>query len=688
MLEIFAKVLLPLALDEAFSYKAESDIECGDVVCVEFGRKKIWGVVIEISKDAPTGIAIEKIKTILEKNSRLKLSENQIKFIEKLAAYNLASRGLVLRAFLGILNSDKVKKTPQALVQKIDDDKIRLKKLLPKQQEIFDQLGDLKSSEVALLDGVTGSGKTEIYFALIAKILFSSYHPERSEGSREQNSEAISRDPSALPQDEVAGGCDSQILILLPEIALTSQLLLRFEEQFGFKPALWHSKISKKDKREIFYGVAEGSVKVLIGARSALLLPFKNLELIIIDEEHDTSFKQEDVFNFHARDMAILKAKIENFSVVLASATPSLESYANAVSGKYRHFVLEQSFGQKNDIELIDLRREKLPKDQFISQKLREEMAKIFAEKKQAMIFLNRRGYAPVTLCKTCGKKYQCSDCDFHLVLHKSKEKLVCHHCGHQEKLIHECKFCGEKDTLTSIGAGVEKVAEEVKNLFPESRVALVTSDNVTSFSDVDKLVAQILNHEIDFIIGTQMIVKGHDFPNLSLVGIVDADAMLYSSELRALEKTYQMLTQVMGRAGRRESKGKVIVQTYNPQNFIFEQIIKSDKKSFYNFEINNRQSLDLPPFSRFVKFEVSSFNESEAKNFAKKLIAHFPISDKIELFGPAPAALQRLKNRHHFLVNLKSERKTNVQKLVTDVLSSLDIPKSIRVRVDIDPIN
>jgi primosomal protein N' (replication factor Y) (superfamily II helicase) len=701
MSEIFAKVLLPLALNEAFSYKAESDIECGDVVCVEFGRKKIWGLVIEVTKDAPQQIAPEKIKTILEKNSRLKFSENQIKFIEKLASYNLASRGLVLRAFLGILNSDKVKKVPTSWVQKVDVEKFRLKKLLPKQQEIFDQLsksvqpsepvifdsqsrGSLDIPAISLLDGVTGSGKTEIYFALIARILSSSCHPEHSEGSQKFGFGVQATEILRYAQDDKSS---KQVLILLPEIALTSQLLLRFEEQFGFKPALWHSKISKKDKREIFYGIAAGSVKVLIGARSALLLPFKNLELIIIDEEHDTSFKQEDVFNFHARDMAILKAQIENFSVVLASATPSLESYANAISGKYRHFVLEQSFGQKNEIELIDLRREKLPKDQFISQKLREELAQVFAEKKQAMIFLNRRGYAPVTLCKTCGHKYQCGDCDFHLVLHKSKEKLICHHCGHQEKLIHECKFCGEKDTLTSIGVGVEKVAEEVKNLFPESKIALVTSDNVTSFADVDKLVAQILNHEIDFIIGTQMIVKGHDFPNLSLVGIVDADAMLYSSELRALEKTYQILTQVIGRAGRRESKGKVIVQTYNPQNFIFEQIIKSDKKSFYTFEINNRRSLDLPPFSRFVKFEVSSFNESEARSFAKKLIQHFPLSDKIELFGPAPAPLQRLKNRHHFLVNLKADRKINVQKLITDVFLSLEIPKSVRIRIDVDPV-
>lgn len=273
-------------------------------------------------------------------------------------------------------------------------------------------------------------------------------------------------------------------------------------------------------------------------------------------------------------------------------------------------------------------------------------------------------------------------------MLHKAKQKLICHHCGHQEKLFLECKFCGEADALISVGAGVDRIAEEVKNIFPESRIALVTSDNVTSFDDVDRLVAQILNHEIDVIIGTQMIVKGHDFPDLSLVGIIDADAMLYSSELRALEKTYQILTQVIGRAGRRQSKGKVIVQTYNPQNFIFEQIIKSDKKFFYEFEIKNRQTLEMPPFSRFVRFEVSSFLESEAKNFAKKLIQSFPISEKIELFGPAPAALQRLKNRHHFLVNLKAEKKINVQKLIADVLRNIDIPKSIRVRIDVDPVS
>lgn len=660
MSKIFAEVLLPLLFDEPFSYVAENDIECGDVVRVEFGKKEIWGIVVGVSETAPEKIAPEKIKKILEKNSRIKLTKEQLKFIDVIASYNLASRGLVLRAFIGILNSDKVKKLSESKNQKVNPENFHLKKLLPRQQEIYDQLNImLKEQSVFLLDGVTGSGKTEVYFALIAKI---------------------------LAEKTLAKENDSQILILLPEIALTSQLLLRFEEQFGFAPALWHSKISKKEKREIFYGVVEGSVRVLIGARSALLLPFKNLKLIVIDEEHDSSFKQEDVFNFHARDMAIVKAKSENFPVILSSATPAVETYANAASGKYHHFILEQRFGQKNEIELVDLRREKMQSDEFLSQKLRAEMAKNLTQNKQTLLFLNRRGYAPVTLCKSCGKKYQCADCDFHLVLHKSKQKLVCHHCGHQEKLAHECKFCGEPDAIISVGVGVEKVEEEVRRTFPEARIALVTSDNVTSFDDVDKLVKQILNHEIDIIIGTQMIAKGHDFPDLTLVGIIDADSSLYSSELRALEKTYQILTQVIGRAGRRDIVGKIIIQTFNPENFIFEKIIKGDKKNFYEFEIKNREMLDLPPFSRMVRFEISAFLEGEARNFAKKLIQNFPVSDKIELFGPAPAALQRLKNRHHFFVNLKTAKKVNLQKLTADVMKNLEIPKSVRVRIDVDP--
>lgn len=700
MSEVFAQVLLPLALDEAFTYKAQDEVEIGDVVQVEFGRKKIWGVVVEVKKTAPENLAEAKIKKILAINSRIKFSKNQLKFIETIATYNRASRGLVLRAFIGILNSDKTKKSPKSLEQEIEPEKFSLKKLTEKQRECFDELS--MTRDISLIDGVTGSGKTEIYFALIAKILSEKWSPQQVLGDKQEESApeilTASESSRCLKREELTSEVsprtccgvhhDSpQILILLPEIALTSQLLLRFEEQFKFKPALWHSKISQKERREIFYGVVEGSVKVLIGARSALLLPFKNLQLIIVDEEHDSSFKQEDVFNFHARDMAIVKASLEKFPVILSSATPALETYANAVSGKYRHFILEQKFGAKNEIELIDLRREKLPSGEFLSQKLRAEIAQNLLQKKQTMLFLNRRGYAPVTLCKACGKKYDCSDCDFHLVLHKSKNQLICHHCGHHEKPTAECKFCGEKDSLIGLGAGVEKLAEEVKKTFPEARIALVTSDNVTSFSDVDKLVEKILGREIDVIIGTQMITKGHDFPDLTLVGIIDADGLLYSSELRALEKAYQILTQVIGRAGRRSEQGVVMIQTYNPENFLFDQLLKNDKKSFYDFEIKNRQNLELPPFARMAKFEVSSFVESEAKNFAKKLIKNFPLSEKIEIFGPAPAPLQRLKNRHHFLVNLKTQRKINLQKLISDVMQSLDIPTSIRVRIDIDPL-
>lgn len=427
---------------------------------------------------------------------------------------------------------------------------------------------------------------------------------------------------------------------------------------------------------------------MLIGARSALLLPYKDLQLIIVDEEHDSSFKQVDVFNFHARDMAIIKSKLENFSVILSSATPSIETYSNATLGKYNHFILGQKFGQNiNLIEMIDLRQEKIENQEFLSAKLRKEVAQNLAKGKQALLFLNRRGYAPVTLCKSCGKKYECDNCDFHLVLHKGKKQLICHHCGHFEKMHKDCKFCGQEDSLIALGAGVEKVAEEVENLFPDAKIALVTSDNVDSFVEAQEIVKKILNHEVDIIIGTQMIVKGYDFPDLELVGIVDVDGMLYSSELRALEKTYQILTQVIGRAGRRQEPGKVLIQTYNPENLMFEKIIKGSKEEFYNFEIKNRQNANFPPFSRFAKFEVSSFVENEAKHFAKKLIQNFPANDKIELFGPAPAPIQRLKNRHHFLVNLKTEKKVNIQKLILDVMNNLQIPNSIRIRIDIDPI-
>ncbi len=663
MNNFFVNVLLPLPFDKPFTYKTTNQkIEIGDLVKVSFRKKDFFGLVVEVNLPVPE-ISSDKIKEISQVNEQVKFSKKLIDFIDWIAAYNLAPKGLVLKAFIGILNSDKTKKPNfTAKKQIINSQKFSLKKLSVKQEKVADEiLEEVNKKEhfVNLLDGVTGSGKTEIYFAAIAKIL----------GSHEDN---------------------PQILILLPEIALTSQLVARFEEQFGFKPALWHSKISAKEKKEIFYGIISGSVKVLIGARSALLLPFKNLQLIVIDEEHDSSFKQEDIFNFHARDMAILKGKIESFPVILSSATPSLETYSNAISGKYRYFILDEKFNEQiSEINIVDLRREKFNSGDFISQELRKEIAKNLEIKQQTLLFLNRRGYAPVTLCRACGQKVNCPNCSSYLVAHKSgfgKAKMVCHYCGVDEKLSTDCKSCKAKDSLVNIGVGVEKVKEEVEKLFPEARIALVTSDSVTNFKEADELVKRISDHEIDIIIGTQLIAKGYDFAGLTLVGVVDADSGFYSSELRSSEKSYQLLKQVIGRAGRRQEQGRVFIQTYNPQNFIFEKIIQQDKKSFYEFEMQNRQSLNMPPFTKMTAFIVSAFEEKLAVTFAKKIVSSFPFNDNIEIFGPAPMPLLRLKNRYHYRVFLKAEKKVNLQKLITDVMKTLEIPSNIKVKIDIDP--
>jgi len=653
----FAEILLPTALDGVFSYSYKTTLEIGNIVKVEFGRRKIWGVVVKTNQPKPKDLGIEKVKEILEVKKDLSINHEYLEFIYKFSDYNLASKGMIIKAFIGILNSDKTKKDVMPLVQNFSLNKINLKKLTESQQQITNKIWHEithKSQLKFLIQGATGTGKTEIYFDLIAKI---------------------------LRQDQ-----NSQTLILLPEIALTSQILLRFEACFGFKAAIWHSKITQKNKREIFYGLNSGSLRVLIGARSALLLPFKNLKLIVIDEEHDPSFKQEDIFRFHARDMAIMLGNIAKFPIVLTSATPSIESYANSLSKKYLHLVLDQTYSSKNDIEIIDLKQNKLETNYHISQPLKLEIIKKLEQKKQILLFINRRGYSPVTICKSCSQKYKCLNCDSHLVLHKNKNQLICHYCSYHEPKEKKCKFCGQENTLISLGIGVEKILEEVKQVFPSAKTALATSDNIDSFQKAEELVAKILNNEIDIIIGTQMISKGYDFPNLALVGIVDIDSMLYSSELRSLERVFQILQQVIGRSGRRNEKGKVLIQTYNPQSLIFEFIKNEDRQNFYDFELSNRKILELPPFSRMAKIEISSFKEIEAKNFAKKLIQRFPINNKIEIFGPAPAAISRLKNRFQFLINIRADKKINIQKLIKDILAGVKFPTNIKIRVDIDP--
>lgn len=663
-MEIYLNILLPLPFNQGFTYKtALQGIEIGDLVKVEFRKKPLWGLVLE-SSEAPSNIDPKKIKEVLLKHETLKFQPHHINFLNRIAAYNLAPKGLVLKAFIGVLNSDKVKNpllANKALRQEVDLEKFTLKKLSEKQQLIVDDI--LKRivakkleplPNINLIDAVTGSGKTEIYFAVIAEILKQK---------------------------------DSQILIMLPEIALTSQLLTRFESQFGFKPALWHSKITAKDKREIFNGIIDGSVRALIGARSALLLPFKNLQLIIIDEEHDSSYKQDEVFNFNARDMAVMKATIEKFCVILSSATPSLESFHNAKSGKYHYYHLGEKFNQKNNaINVIDLRQQKLEKGSYISQPLRDALVKNFELRQQSLLFLNRRGYAPVTLCKACGQKVNCLNCSSYLVHHKHAKTAVCHYCGHHEIFSHDCRSCGEKNVIINIGAGVEKIKEEIESLFPQARIACVTSDDITNFKEADELVRKISAQEIDIIIGTQIIAKGYDFPNLTMVGVVDADSGFYSSELRSGEKSFQLLSQVIGRAGRSDYQGRVYIQTYNPQNFIFEKIIKNDKIGFFEYEIQNRKTMNMPPFSKMACFTISHFDEAMSQKAAKQLVAAFPFNDAVEIFGPSPAIMPRLKNRYYYRIFLKTDKKINLQKLILDVINDCDFLEKVRLKIDIDP--
>jgi len=648
-----AEVLLPIAVKQTFSYFALPNQQIGDVVLVEFGSKKNWGVVLELSNQSTCSIS--KIKNILETSNKLKLSVSHLAFIKQLAEYNLANLGLVLKSFLANFTQINLAKKPiKTISHNILPQNFCLKTLNDKQQAIFTDIEqNLSCHQTFLLHGATGSGKTEIFFHLIA---------------------------SKLSQNN-----SQQILILLPEIALTSQLLTRFKQQFGFSPVVWHSKISSAEKKAIFLAIANGSVKVIIGARSSLLLPFYNLGLIIVDEEHDTSFKQEDIFNFHARDMAVLSAKINNFPVLLCSATPSLESFYNASTGKYKYLHLAQSFGSVNSLHFIDLTQEKTAKKNIITPQLQQEIVNNLANKQQTLLFLNKRGYAPVTICKDCKHKYSCKHCSFHLVLYKKQNKLLCHHCGYSQKMPTFCANCKSSDSLISLGFAIEKLIEETEKIFPQARIAVASSDTLKSFSDADNLVQKITNQEVDIIIGTQIIAKGYDFANLSLIGIVDADSLLYSSNLRATEQGFQLFTQLIGRAGRRATSGRVLIQTYNPKNLLFQHINNSD--NFYAFELKNRQLFNLPPFSQMARLEISATKASQALNFANYLVQNIPASEKLKVYGPAPAPLAKLKNRYHFLLNLIIDKKINLAKLIQGVLAKASVPSSIRVRVHINPL-
>ena len=505
-----------------------------------------------------------------------------------------------------------------------------------------------------LLHGVTGSGKTEVYFEAIAEALRSG----------------------------------RQTLVLLPEIALTEPFLKRFAARFGHEPVAWHSGLRQSQRRRAWRAIASGDAKVVVGARSSLFLPYRDLGLIVVDEAHETSFKQEDGVQYHARDVAVMRAKMEKLPIVLASATPAIESRQMAEIGVYREVRLPDRYGAAElpDIEAVDLLAEPPPRGRWLSPRLVTELQETLERGEQALLFLNRRGYAPLTLCRNCGHRFQCPNCTAWMVEHRLVHRLACHHCGHLMPPPKACPECQEEESLVPVGPGVERIGDEVKALFPDARTAIVTSDTIWSPAKAAEFVGRMEAGDIDIVIGTQLVTKGYHFPNLTLVGVVDADLGLSGGDLRAAERSFQQIAQVAGRAGRGEKPGRVLVQTHEPSAPVISALVSGDAESFYQAETDARREAAMPPFGRLAGIIVSSENLDEATETARLIGKTAPDVENMAVFGPAPAPLAMLRGRHRQRLLVHAARSLDVQDIIREWLGKLDWPRSVRVAVDVDP--
>ena len=529
--------------------------------------------------------------------------------------------------------------------------------LSPEQSEAADTLSKaVRDAKFApfLLDGVTGSGKTETYFEPVAEAL----------------------------------RMGRQVLVLLPEIALTENFLHRFEERFGVAPVLWHSSLKSTERRRAWRNVASGEAQVVVGARSALFLPFRRLGFIVVDEAHETSFKQEDGVRYNARDVAVMRAHFEGIPVVLASATPALESLQMAESGVYAKLDLPSRFGgaELPSIDLVDLTQEKPPHGMWLAQRLVDGIAERLERGEQSLLFLNRRGYAPLTLCRNCGFRFQCPNCSAWLVEHRFTRRLACHHCGHETPSPDRCPECGEPDCLVACGPGVERIADEVAERLPDARVFVATSDTLNSPGRAAEFIAQVEGGAIDVIVGTQLVTKGFHFPELTLVGVVDADLGLEGGDLRAGERTYQQVAQVAGRAGRGEKPGEVLIQTRHPEASVIAALAAGDRDAFFSVETEMRREAGAPPFGRWASIIISSEDEAEAREAARRIGDTRPQVDDLMILGPAPAPMALLRGRYRYRLLMNARRSVQLQEVIRRWLGSLDHPPGVRVGVDIDP--
>ena len=505
-----------------------------------------------------------------------------------------------------------------------------------------------------LLDGVTGSGKTEVYFEAIAECL--------RQGR--------------------------QALVLLPEIALTEPFLKRFEARFGCAPVAWHSGLRSSERRRNWRGIASGEARVTVGARSALFLPYPDLGLIVVDEAHEPSFKQEDGVQYHARDTAVMRARFEGIPVILSSATPAIESKHMVALGRYREVTLPERFAGASlpDIRAIDLTRDPPPRGRWLAPILVQELEANLERGEQSLLFLNRRGFAPLTLCRNCGHRFQCPNCTAWMVEHRLMRRLACHHCGHVMPPPAACPECGAEDSLVACGPGVERIADEIAELFPAARTAIVTSDTIWSPQRAAEFVAAMDSGAIDIVIGTQLVTKGYHFPNLTLVGVVDADLGLAGGDLRAAERSFQQIQQVAGRAGRGDRPGRVLVQTHEPEAPVIAALVSGDAPGFYAAETEARREAAMPPFGRLAAIVVSAEDAAEAEAVARRIGHAAPSVDGMAVFGPAPAPLAMLRGRHRQRLLVHARRSLDVQDVIRDWLDGVDWSARVRVSADVDP--
>lgn len=713
-------VLVPVALDQTYSYRVPRgmDLKAGDVVAVPLGAREVMAVVwAENAKPDPR--LHNRLKDVSEKLDLPPLKPELRALVDWVANYTLSARGMVLRMTLRMgenlgpermrLGVRLVGEPPRRMTPArrrvidvladrllhgkseaareagvssgvidglVDEGTLTVEPMPPppappmpdpdyaqpdfsdQQRAAADAMRTLAASgsfHVALLDGVTGSGKTEVYFEAIA--------------------ENIRR--------------NRQSLILMPEIALTGQFLDRFAQRFGVRPLEWHSELSPRTRARNWAAISGGEAPVVVGARSALFLPYANLGLIIVDEEHDQAYKQDDGAHYHARDMAVVRAHIAKIPIVLASATPSIESEVNARKGRYQRIALPSRFGGQHmpTIEAIDLRREPPARGRFISPRLAEQIRYAVERREQALLFLNRRGYAPLTLCRACGHRFACTICDAWLVDHRFRQRLVCHHCGFSMPRPNICPHCAAEESLVAVGPGVERLQEEAAALFPGARTMVLSSDLITSIETMRSELNEIAAGRVDIIIGTQLVAKGHNFPRLNLVGVVDADLGLGNGDPRAAERTFQLLNQVIGRAGRDQGRGVGYLQTHQPEHPVMKALVANDREAFYASEIDSRERTGYPPFGRLASLIISAGDRPTAEGFGRKLASVAPLDERIQVLGPAEAPLAVIKGRYRFRLLVKSLRSVDLSQYLREWLAAG--PKTtgnLKLEVDVDP--